>query len=122
MTAGPETLAGEAGAGPAGDQREVVLEAVAHERRDVLGVFRDGDGERSDLERAGVGRVQPARQGVEAQPPAEQAAKVVGELLGVEHKRSWSVISCWGNSRLADRVRNLQAVYRTEDRLLTTQE
>ncbi len=81
----PETLAGQPGAGPAGNDGEVVLEAVPHEHGDVVGVFRDGDCQRRDLERAGVGRVQPAREGVEVNDPAELPAKVVGDLLFVEH-------------------------------------
>ena len=61
-SAGPSDFAGEPGARSARDQRQVVLVAVADEHRDVLGVFRNGDRERSDLKRAGVGRVQPARE------------------------------------------------------------
>ena len=81
-----EALAGQPGAGPAGDQRQVVLVAVPDEHRDVAGVLGNGDRQRRDLERAGVGGIEPAREGIEAQTAAEQAAQVVGELLGVEHE------------------------------------
>jgi hypothetical protein len=87
---GAERLTGQPGAGPARDDRDGVLVAVADQRRDALGVLRHRDGQRRDLEGAGVGGVQSARQRVEAQPPPEEPAQVVGDLLLVEHGREGS--------------------------------
>ena len=81
-----QAFAGEAGAGPARDERQVVLEAVSDEHGDVIRILRDGDGRGRDLEGAGVGGVKAAREGVEVQCPSKAAAKVIGELLGVEHE------------------------------------
>jgi hypothetical protein len=80
-----QTFAGEAGARPARDERQVVLEAVPDEYGDILNILRDGDGRGHDLEGAGVGCVETAREGVEVQCPSKAAAKVIGELLGIEH-------------------------------------
>lgn len=86
-----ERFTGKAGASPPRDDRDVVAVTVADQGRDIVRVLRHGDGERFDLERAGVGGVQAAGQAVEVQPPAELAAEVVGDLLGVEHGRVFSV-------------------------------
>ena len=81
-----EALAGQTGASPARNHRQVVLEAIAHEDRDIIGVGRHGHRQWRDLERTGIGGIQPARQRIEVQIPTELAAKIIGDLLFVQHE------------------------------------
>ncbi len=79
--AGAERFAGEAGAGAAGDEGDVVLVGVADEGADVVLVGRQRDAERLDGEGGGVGGVEGARQAVEAEFALEQSLQVFGHAV-----------------------------------------
>ena len=64
--AGADRLARQAGAAAAGDDRDVASRRRSARADDVLGGLRHDDAERLDLVDAGVGAVEPARRGVEA--------------------------------------------------------
>jgi hypothetical protein len=76
---GAKRLAADAGAGAAGDERDVVLMGVADERLQVLLVARPDHAGRRHLEDAGVGAVEGARQVVKKQLALEEALQVVAD-------------------------------------------
>src|SRR5262249_25413025 len=81
--AGAERLAGHAGAGAAGHQRDLVLAGVADQGAHVVLVARHHDAGRHHLEDGGVGAVEAARQVVEEQVALDDPLEVVAQALGL---------------------------------------
>ena len=77
--AAPQRFAGDAGAGPARNQRDLVLERVADEFGKIGFIARHHDAGRLDLEDARVGAVDVASDVVEAYVPLEEPSQVVAD-------------------------------------------
>ncbi len=75
--AGPQRLAGQAGAGAAGDQGELVLAGIADQGEYVGFVLRNSHSQGLDLEKRSVGAVKHPRQIVQEQRALDQALEVV---------------------------------------------
>lgn len=88
-----ERLAGKTRTRAARNDRKRALVAILHQSRNTLLIFRYGNSQWLDLKRAGIGGIQPAREPVEVEPPTELPAKIVGDLLGVDHNSQWTVDS-----------------------------
>ena len=80
-----EAFPGQSSSGSARDDRDGVAEAILDQSDDIRRVLRDGDGQRHDLERAGIGGVKASGEGIEAQGTPKLPAKLLGDLLRVKH-------------------------------------
>ena len=87
--AAAQGFAGDAGAGPARNERDLVLEAVADELGEIGLVARHDDAGRLDLEDAGVGAVDVASDVVEANVPLEEPSQVVADSTSSLWIHSW---------------------------------
>ena len=72
-----ERFTRDASAGTAGDERDLILEAVADEGDEIFLIARHDDAAGFDLEVAGVGAVEGAREVVEKKLSLEEPLQVV---------------------------------------------